>query len=128
MINGRVYLAPLVPPAPVIQVPVGGAKVVKVTIKAVDQQGNRMSGAFITATLNKVDVDPEYGYVSPEEFYVKANANGLAVLELWPNSLGSQGSKYIFVIENPDTGGAIRIDAVIPDQDCNLHDIALPVQ
>lgn len=108
--------------------PINKAPTVKVTILAADQQGNRMSGAFITCILNKVDVDDVAGYVSPEEIFVTADVNGMAVLELWPNERGSQGSKYIFVIENPDTYDQMRIDAIVPSQDCYLHQIAVPVQ
>lgn len=107
--------------------PTAGVHTVNVTILAADQQGNRMAGAYITCVLNKVDVDDVAGYIAPEEFEVQADAQGKAVLALWPNVRGSRGSFYIFVIENPDTGQAMRIDAVVPDQDCYLHQIAVPV-
>lgn len=100
------------------------ASTVNVTVEANDQQGNPMAHAVVVAKLNRDDMDPNTGYVAPEEIIVDADENGIAILKLWPNVRGNRGSKYKFQIINPDTGVPLRLMATIPDEDCILHKIA----
>jgi hypothetical protein len=108
------------PPTPTPE----GKRTVAVTIMAVDQQGNYMSGAPVSIMLDKVDIDPSFGYVAPEEFEANADENGKLVVNLWPNVLGKLDSRYQFKITNPDTGKCMRVSAAIPNFDCVLHKIA----
>jgi hypothetical protein len=98
--------------------------VVNVTILMRDQQNNPMVGADVVAVLDKADIDPVLGYVAPEQFTGTTDDDGILVLALWPNALGSLGSRYKFKIRNPDTGKYLRVSAVIPNEDCDLHEVA----
>lgn len=101
------------------------AKTVNVTVKASDQNGNPVIGAIITATLTNEDVDTTTGeYILPEVKTTNADSQGVAVIPLWPNALGSLSTRYTFTIQNPDTGRALNLTATIPDQDSLLHVIA----
>lgn len=124
---------PLASPDAVIATPVvyagevtgpTGIKKVNVTCYAADQNGNPVVGATVTAVLNRVDVDPAVGYVMPEEITGTSDENGICVLRLWPNQLGSTQSQYIFLIENPDTEQVLKLLATVPDANCNLHLVA----
>lgn len=101
-------------------------RTVEVTIIAIDQQGIRMGLAAISITLDRVDIDDANGYVAPEQVDIEADASGVAKIRLWPNSRGTLGSQYEVKIVNPDTGKTTRVKAVIPDEDCFLHRVALP--
>jgi hypothetical protein len=102
------------------------ARTVNVTVMAADQQGNPVAGAEIDVTLDRTDVDELAGYVVPEQITTTADADGMAVLALWPNALGTLGSLYEFKITNPDTGKILCVSASLPDADCYLHQVANP--
>lgn len=105
--------------------PSGGVHTVAVTVLAIDQQGNPLVGAPIQVELDQMDVDSIYGFVLPELIIGEADETGRAMFRLWPNVLGSTGSKYRFKITNPDTGKTMTRYALVPDEDCYLHQIAL---
>lgn len=95
---------------------------VPVTLIASDQNGNPVAGARIIAALDKTEI--YQGLVAPEQVEVFADANGVAVLNLWPNALGVAGSRYKVRAWNPDTGKRfLDTTAVVPNNDCNLHEI-----
>lgn len=100
---------------------------VRVTVLAKDQQGNFMAGAPVTVMLDRPDIDPDLGYIVPEEMFALASKGGIAKFFLWPNARGNQESRYIFQIENPDTGSLLAVSAVVPNNSCMLHDIAVPL-
>lgn len=104
--------------------------VVNVTARIHDQEGAPVQGARIVMRLSTVE---RYaGLVVPAETTAVTDASGVAVLQVWPNALGTQGSEYVVSITH-GTGcntlcgnGAInrRFHVVVPNNDCNLLDIA----
>lgn len=95
---------------------------VPVTCTASDQNGNPVAGARVTAKLNQTEI--YLGHIVPESITAIADANGVAILNLWPNALGTQGSMYRVTATNPDTGRKY-LDAMVsvPNSACNLHQI-----
>ena len=107
---------------------------VNVTARINDQQGRPVAGAVVRMRL----CAPEkyQGLVVPREASQVTDAAGLAVLRVFPNALGYEGSEYDVHITFPGSGtgvcGAadrlpvlrpIRAHAVVPNSDCNLFDI-----
>lgn len=99
---------------------------VNVRVFVANQAGVRVEGAFVTAQLDRTDIDALGGYILPEEILGTTDSVGACVLSLWPNVLGSQNSKYVFTIEDPVNGTLLSVTAAIPNQDCDLHTIAYP--
>jgi len=97
---------------------------VPVTCTASDQNGNPVAGARLTAKLNQTEI--YQGLVVPEIVSAVAGADGVAILNLWPNQLGTQGSTYRITAVNPDTGKKYLDSQVsVPNSACNLHQILL---
>ncbi len=95
---------------------------VPVTCYANDQNGNLISGATYTATLNQTEI--YQGFVVPEIVSAVSGSDGIAVLNLWPNALGVNGSMYTIKATNPDTGKKFfNATVTVPNSPCNLHDI-----
>lgn len=95
---------------------------VPVTCSVFDQGGSPVAGARITAKLDQTEV--YLGHVVPELITVTASAAGVAVLNLWPNALGVNGSLYRITAVNPDTGKKFLDTTVsVPNSACNLHQI-----
>ena len=87
-----------------------------------DQAGTPAAGAEVTAILNRADVHD--GYLIPTRVSAVANADGVAVLELWPNVLGAMASVYQVLITHR-SGAVLRATAVVPDlAQVDLHLIA----
>ena len=79
-------------------------------------------GASVSATLNQFEVYD--GYIVPELVSDKTDANGLAILRLWPNELGSTGSMYTVKIVSTN-GKKLTVSAVVPNlASANIEDIA----
>jgi hypothetical protein len=96
--------------------------IVPITCTASDQNGNPVAGARITAKLNQTEI--YQGVIVPESITVIANASGIAILSLWPNALGTQGSMYRVTATNPDTGiKYLDVTVSVPNSACNLHEI-----
>lgn len=95
---------------------------VKVTVNVFDQSGVPIAGARVMALLTGTEV--AQGYVLPVRGDVVANADGVAVLELFPNAAGATQSMYLFRIQEPKTGRVTEISATIPAVDCYLHEVA----
>lgn len=95
---------------------------VPVTCRAFDQNGNPVVEGRFVATLSVPEI--YQGFVVPEQAEAYTDANGICVLNLWPNALGVAGSGYNIKAWNPDTG-KLFLDglAVVPDQACNLESI-----
>lgn len=106
---------------------------VNVTARIHDQNGEPVAGARITMRLS---ADEKYcGLIVPRETTQATNANGTAVLRVWPNELGTEGSEYIVSISyggacaNPcgrsGSGSGVnrRFRVVVPNADCDLFDI-----
>jgi len=95
---------------------------VAVTCTAFDQQGNPVAGAVLTAKLNQTEI--YNGLIVPELYQATADVNGVAVLNLWPNALGVNGSMYQIKATNPDTGKKfLDVTVSVPNSACNLHQI-----
>ncbi len=108
---------------------------VNVTARVNDQQGRPVAGAVVKMRL----CAPEkyQGLVVPREASQVTDAAGLAVLRVFPNALGYEGSEYDVHISFPGSGTGvcgsgtdrlpvlrpIRAHAVVPNSDCNLFDI-----
>lgn len=85
-----------------------------------DQAGNAIVGKRILAQLSTVE---EYqGYVVPSLVEATTGATGTAVLSLFPNELGANGSEYKFIIP-AGTKGAVTLRGVVPNSDCALHEV-----
>lgn len=97
---------------------------VNVSVELKDQDGLPHKNAIITSILTRVDVDTYGEYIIPEQQTWRTDENGVAVLQLWPNVLGTKGSRYH--ITGSSVNGNIILDvfATVPDDDVNLADIA----
>lgn len=99
-----------------------------VNVLVEDQNGVPYADAIITAVLDRTDLDPDSGYVVPAQATFRSDVNGEAVMELWPNARGDQGSRYR--VTATTTNGKLIFDvwATVPDVDGSmLEDISEPV-
>jgi len=95
---------------------------VNVTCIAVDQNGTPVASAIVKAKLTKAEIYG--GFVVPASVTTTADATGTAVLQLWPNALGANGSMYQVTVTRPGTGELILSKTVsVPNSACNLHQI-----
>lgn len=93
-----------------------------VTCTAYDQNGNAVAGARLSFKLNATEI--YQGFVAPEKIDVVADANGIVIVQLFPNALGTNGSLYQVTGTNPDTGKKfLNATAFVPNIPCNLHEI-----
>lgn len=107
---------------------------VNVTARITDQGGRPIAGAVVRMRL----CAPEkyQGLIVPRETSQVTDAAGLAVLRVFPNALGYEGSEYDVHVSFPASGAGvcgctdslpvlrpIRAHAVVPNSDCNLFDI-----
>lgn len=107
---------------------------VNVTARITDQGGRPIAGAVVRMRL----CTPEkyQGLIVPRETSQVTDAAGLAVLRVFPNALGYEGSEYDVHVSFPASGAGvcgcadslpalrpIRAHAVVPNSDCNLFDI-----
>ncbi len=95
---------------------------VNVFCPVMDQNGAPVAGAVIMAVLDRPEV--YQGYVVPRQVEVVADANGEATLQLFPNALGAEGSRYKLRVTDPKNGHITRLMATIPAVDCNLWQVA----
>jgi hypothetical protein len=95
---------------------------VNVTVQVNDSSGSPVEGAHIVAKLTTTEKHD--GFVVPANANAETDATGMAVLALWPNELGTEGSEYRIRIINPVTGKSDVLYVTVPNQDCNLADIA----
>ncbi|MGE4244003.1 hypothetical protein [Ramlibacter sp.] len=105
------------------------APTVTVTINLQEMIGVAADGLVVTAAMNKND---RYsgGIVIATTTTATTNASGVATMELFPNALdtddppglGLEASVYRFTCRA--TGGKrLDVQAVVPNNDCNLHNI-----
>lgn len=106
---------------------------VNVTARVLDQNGRPVQRARITMRLTTVE--KFCGLIIPRETSQYTDADGRAVLRVWPNELGTEHSEYMVSILMGDAGcGGCggqtsvtqhkRFYVVVPNVDCNLFDIA----
>lgn len=77
-----------------------------------DQKGQPLAGAVVVATLNGFEIDQ--GYIAPKSVDATTDSLGKAVLDLWPNQVGSLASFYKIKITAPN-GQILRTKAVVPN-------------
>lgn len=96
--------------------------VATVTCRAVDQQGFPIAGARFIARLNVTEI--YQGFVVPETVEAIADDNGVALLKLFPNVLGKNGSLYTVQGINPHNGKRfLNALALVPNAPCELTEI-----
>lgn len=93
---------------------------VAVSVILYGQDGSPIQGVEIEAKLETLE--KFNGFVVPELVEAVAGADGVAVLNLFPNELGSESSEYRFRISYP-SGRTDTVYAVVPNVDCELHNI-----
>ena len=97
---------------------------VPVTVNFADQNGHPMAGGKVSAVLTRNEL--YNGFVVPNQVTVVSDANGVAVLNLFPNQLGSQSSQYIFKLTQPG-GQTLSVTGTVPNAACTLQSIvAMP--
>ncbi|BBE51128.1 hypothetical protein OYT1_ch1581 [Ferriphaselus amnicola] len=89
---------------------------VKASIVLTDHAGAPLVGATITAQLNRDEI--YNGLIISTKVTETTDSTGLAVLDLFPNQIGSQSSNYSIQITHK--GKKHRYTAVIPNADCDL--------
>lgn len=95
---------------------------VAITVALNDQNGDPIADAPVIARLT--DTEVYQGYVVPQEVAAQTNNQGIAVLDLFPNALGSTATRYEFRLVNPNSGKSITVMATVPNFDTSLHLIA----
>ncbi len=109
---------------------------VNVTARILDQNGKPVPRARVTMRLT---TNERFGgLIVPRETSQMTDANGKAVLRVFPNELGSEGSEYLVTINyvgdgctpcgkvsgsTATPGGLRHFYVVVPNSDCNLFDI-----
>lgn len=109
---------------------------VNVTARILDQTGRPVARARITMRLT--NIERYCGLIVPREVTQYTDANGVAVLRVWPNELGTECSEYMVTIMygdasvanggcggcgSPTSAMSQRFRVVVPNCDCNLFDI-----
>ena len=95
---------------------------VAVTCRAYDQQGNPVAGGTFRFKLDRTEI--YNGFVAPELYEATANDQGVAVVNVFPNALGTASSQYRVQAFNADTGSKyLDVMAVVPNSACDLEDI-----
>jgi len=90
---------------------------VAVTIRYQDTRGQGVEGATVKAVLTSAE--RYQGLDVPGQADGLTNAVGKAVLQLFPNELGSEGSSYSLTVTDPLGGSFIRFVA-IPNSPCDV--------
>lgn len=95
---------------------------VNLTVTALDASAQPIAGALVAATLTRTEVYESIIVASTVS--AVANGSGVAVLAVFPNALGSSGSQYTVTIRDPNKKGVTTVIANVPNNNCNLADIA----
>ena len=100
---------------------------VQVTCTARDQTGAPLAGGRFKATLDRLE--RYHGFLVPQDVTGIADADGVCVLNLWPNSLGNAGSTYRVRAWHGVTGTRyLDAWASVPNAPCLLQDILIATQ
>ena len=97
---------------------------ITLTVRAAGPDGSALAGVVVSALLDRPDRDPDHGYVAPEAVTATTDVAGTATLALWPNSRGTERSVYRITLTAADGAVLVRAQAVLPETDCNLADVA----
>ncbi|KAF0235359.1 MAG: hypothetical protein FD177_113 [Desulfovibrionaceae bacterium] len=90
---------------------------VEVTVSVQDNQGQAVPGAAVKALLTAQE--RYQGLEVPGQVLGVTDVHGKAVLELFPNDLGSEGSSYSLTV-TPPLGGSIVRFVAIPNSPCDV--------
>lgn len=86
--------------------------------------GEPKKGVQITARLNRPSVTTSTGLILRKVQQVETDADGFAVLHLWPNELGIDPSAYLVSIYDPKIGRSAKGTALVPNlASADLHEI-----
>lgn len=94
---------------------------VTVSIAVHQITGVALPAGRVSFQLSGMDVNS--GIVAPAPTQVLLDDDGLGTVALWPNSLGTQGTRYGVTIH--DRNGNLQFTgfATVPESNCNLHAI-----
>lgn len=96
-----------------------------VTITLTEQDGSALSGASVAVLLDKPDIDSVDGYITPKSKTFTTDVNGQAVMALWPNDRGSEGSVYSVTVTHPTSGDILFTATMLhTSADENFYSIA----
>lgn len=84
-----------------------------ITVRAYGADGSPLAGARVAAQLSRAELYE--GFVVPTQVKSVTDANGVCVLDLWPNGLGTQGSYYALRIDPAGMPGAAVRRIHVPD-------------
>jgi len=90
------------------------------------QSGIDLAGSRVTAKLTDYDIDSSGGgIVAPKLLEFTADVNGMVIMNLWSNDLGSRDTQYEINAYDPDTGRKIMDSVLItvPDNNTTLSNI-----
>lgn len=90
---------------------------VEVTVFVQDNQGQAVPGASVKALLTAQE--RYQGLEVPGQVLGVTDVHGKAVMELFPNDLGSEGSSYSLTV-TPPLGGSIVRFVAIPNSPCDV--------
>lgn len=99
---------------------------VLITCKSVGPVSSTYSGATFTATIDQIET--YLGESVPSSVTAIADSNGVAILSLWPNVLGTKNSVYKIVGTKAGTGEIFRSVTVrVSNVNSNLDTIQVTV-
>lgn len=99
--------------------------IVQLTCAAFDPDGMPAAGDVFRATLSKTDIYPAHGFVVASMVEVIADASGNVTFDLWPNELGTEGSRYRIEGYNPQQRKKyLDMLVIVPNRACSLHELA----
>ena len=99
---------------------------VNVTTHVEDNDGAALVGARVTFKLKNAVISTGVGHILPTVITSLTDSNGDVVTPVWPNALGTTASTYEVTIAGGGLKNVISLTADIPNNDCNLWDVANP--
>lgn len=91
-----------------------------VAVSVLDAAGAPVAGAVVTARLDRADIDPAEGVVTPSDVAGTTDGAGAVTLALWPNLLGTANSVYRFEARSADDELLFLAWGRLPDADTSL--------
>lgn len=101
-----------------------------VTVRLADFGGPAVAGVTVKARLSDVDYTADGTFVSTDTVSGVTDASGVAVLNVFPNAVGSGlGTRGTTVLFHASMIGSrsLKVEARVPNTPCNLTDILVPL-